>query len=66
MECAKNPELRFITCNTTEAGIVYDPSCQFTDAPANSFPAKLTQFLYKRLRHFREMPKKDLSSSPAN
>ena len=52
MECAKNPELRFITCNTTEAGIVYDPSCQFTDTPANSFPAKLTQFLYKRFETF--------------
>lgn len=52
MECAKNPELRFITCNTTEAGIVYDPSCQFTDTPANSFPAKLTQFLYKRFEAF--------------
>ena len=37
----KNPELRFITCNTTEAGIVYDPSCQFTDTPAKQhFPAK--------------------------
>ena len=52
MECANNPDLRFITCNTTEAGIVYDPSCNFTDKPANSFPAKLTQFLYKRFETF--------------
>lgn len=66
MECAKNPELRFITCNTTEAGIVYDPSCQFTDTPANSFPAKLTQFLHKRFEAFQGDVKKDLSSSPAN
>lgn len=58
MECAKNPELRFITCNTTEAGIVYDPSCQFTDTPANSFPAKLTQFLYKRFETFAGNSKK--------
>ena len=58
MECAKNPELRFITCNTTEAGIVYDPSCQFTDTPANSFPAKLTQFLYKRFEAFQGDVKK--------
>lgn len=59
MECAKNPELRFITCNTTEAGIVYDPSCQFTDTPANSFPAKLTQFLYKRFEAFQGDVKKE-------
>ena len=58
MECAKNPELRFITCNTTEAGIVYDPSCQFTDTPANSFPAKLTQFLHKRFEAFQGDVKK--------
>lgn len=52
MECAKNPELRFIACNTTEAGIQYDETCQFADKPASSFPGKLTQFLYKRYLHF--------------
>ena len=48
MACAENPDLRFIASNTTEAGIVYDPECKFEDKPANSFPGKLTQFLYKR------------------
>ena len=52
LDCAKNPDLRFISCNTTEAGIVYDPSCQFTDVPAASYPGKLTQFLYERFKHF--------------
>ena len=52
LECASNPDLRFITCNTTEAGIAYDPSCQFTDVPANSYPGKLTQFLYRRFQKF--------------
>lgn len=52
MECAKNPQLRFITCNTTEAGIRYDASCRFTDKPATSFPGKLTQFLYARHQIF--------------
>ena len=52
LKCAENPELRFITSNTTEAGIVYDPSCQFTDQPPASFPAKLTQFLYRRFECF--------------
>lgn len=33
MACAGNPDLRFITCNTTETGIVYDPRCRFGDHP---------------------------------
>ncbi len=52
MECARNPHLRFIVSNTTEAGIVYDPACRFEDQPADSFPGKLTQFLYERFRTF--------------
>ena len=52
MACAENPDLRFITCNTTEAGIVYDPACRFQDRPASSFPGKLTQFLYRRYEVF--------------
>ena len=52
LDCAKNPDLRFIACNTTEAGIAYDPACKFTDAPADSYPGKLTQFLYKRFEIF--------------
>lgn len=52
MACADNPDLRFITCNTTEAGISYDPSCQFTETPPSSYPAKLTQFLYRRFQKF--------------
>lgn len=51
-KCAENPDLRYIISNTTEAGIVYDPSCQFTDTPASSFPGKLTQFLYHRFELF--------------
>ena len=45
---AKNPDLRFIISNTTEAGIAFDTSCNFADRPALSFPGKLTQFLYQR------------------
>ena len=47
---AQEPALRFIISNTTEAGIVYDAGCQFSDRPARSFPAKLTQLLYARYR----------------
>lgn len=52
MACAENPELRYIVCNTTEAGIVYDASCKFEDTPPASYPAKLTQFLYRRFKKF--------------
>lgn len=52
LACADQSDLRFIVCNTTEAGIVYDPSCQFTDVPASSYPGKLTQFLYRRFQKF--------------
>ena len=38
LDCTSNPDLRFIACNTTEAGIAYDPSCQFSDIPASSYP----------------------------
>ncbi|MEG2259187.1 MAG: tagaturonate reductase [Oscillospiraceae bacterium] len=52
MENAHNPLLRFIVSNTTEAGIAFDPSCRFDDAPAVSFPAKLTRFLFERFTAF--------------
>lgn len=52
MACADNPDLRYIACNTTEAGIVYDPSCRFEQTPPDSYPAKLTQFMYRRFRKF--------------
>ncbi len=49
---AKNPDLRFIVSNTTEAGIEFNRRCRFEDRPALSFPGKLTQLLYQRyLRH---------------
>lgn len=48
LSLAKNPDLRFIISNTTEAGICFDEGCKLTDRPADSFPAKLTQLLYER------------------
>lgn len=50
MELAKNPDFRFIVSNTTEAGIVFEADNKFGDAPAKSFPGKLTQLLYKRFQ----------------
>lgn len=50
LEAACSPNLEFITSNTTEAGIAYDPEAKATDTPCLSFPGKLTQALYARYR----------------
>ncbi|MGN0485884.1 MAG: tagaturonate reductase [Acutalibacteraceae bacterium] len=50
LSIAKNPDLRFIISNTTEAGICFDNTCKLNDKPASSFPAKLTQLLYARYK----------------
>ena len=50
MEIAESDDLDIIASNTTEAGIAYDPSCNFDDQPAASFPGKLTQVLYRRFK----------------
>jgi tagaturonate reductase len=49
---ARQPEIRFLISNTTEAGIRYDPNDQVSDQPPACFPAKLTHFLYTRYQHF--------------
>ena len=49
---AKLPSLRYIISNTTEAGIVYDPSDRFSFEPPHSYPGKLTKFLFERAEHF--------------
>nr|WP_330388856.1 tagaturonate reductase [Butyrivibrio sp. INlla14] len=50
MEIAVSDELDIIASNTTEAGINYDPACNFEDVPAASFPGKLTQVLFARYK----------------
>lgn len=50
MDVAAGEALEYIVSNTTEAGIVYDPSCRLEDCPPASFPAKLTQVLRHRWR----------------
>lgn len=48
MALAESDDLEYIVSNTTEAGIMFDPACKFSDSPASSFPGKLTQVLYHR------------------
>ncbi len=49
---ARDPQIRFMFSNTTEAGISYHADDTLTDAPPTSFPAKLTRLLFERFTHF--------------
>lgn len=53
LELAKNPDLRFVVSNTTEAGIKFNPEDRYSDAPPKEFPAKLTVLLHLRFQHFK-------------
>ena len=64
LECAKNPDLRFIISNTTEAGIAYSPDDKPTDMPPASYPGKLTVFLYARYKAFNGDPSKGMVIIP--
>ncbi len=47
---AKLDTLRFIISNTTEAGIVLDLNDKLEMTPPESYPGKLTKFLYERYK----------------
>ena len=64
LSLAEQPEMRFVISNTTEAGINFDPNCKLDDAPASSYPGKLTQLLYHRFKHFAGDPAKGLIIFP--
>jgi tagaturonate reductase len=60
LDYARNPELKIIFSNTTEAGIVFVPETIAFDQTPESFPGKLLQFLYARYLHFQGDPAKAL------
>lgn len=64
MSLAEQTEMRFVISNTTEAGIAFDSSCKLDDAPASSYPGKLTQLLYHRFKFFNGDPTKGLIIFP--
>ena len=64
MALAEQPDIRFIISNTTEAGITFDPSCKFTDAPARAYPGTLVQLPYRRYKTFNGCPSKGLILMP--
>jgi tagaturonate reductase len=49
---ARNPAIDLVVSNTTEVGIVLDESDSFDANPPQSFPGKLTRFLFERARTF--------------
>ncbi|MFT7035140.1 MAG: tagaturonate reductase [Cyclobacteriaceae bacterium] len=59
-----NPDLRFVISNTTEAGISYNEGDKLDDAPAKSFPAKLTALLHRRFKTFNGDSSKGLIFIP--
>ncbi|AZO94379.1 tagaturonate reductase [Halocella sp. SP3-1] len=52
LKLAENPKIEFIVSNTTEAGIVYSPDDKLNDTPPDSYPGKLTAYLYHRYQFF--------------
>ena len=64
LKTAENPELRFIISNTTEAGIAFNANDSLTASPAESFPAKLTAWLYRRYKFFKGEKTKTVTVLP--
>lgn len=52
LDLAKNPDLRLVISNTTEAGIKFDAKDTAEDRPPKEFPAKLALWLLERYHHF--------------
>ncbi len=52
LDCAHNPNMRYMLSNTTEAGIAYVEERRPTDETPESFPAKAAAFLFERFKVF--------------
>ena len=63
MSYAESEDLRFIVSNTTEAGIVLDENDHFDGLP-DTYPGKLTKFLYHRFETFKGAMDKGLIMLP--
>jgi len=55
---ARDPHIRFVFSNTTEAGITYHEGDSVDDMPPTSYPAKLTCLLLERFNTFHGEPDK--------
>ena len=64
LKCAANPNLRFVISNTTEAGISYEKTEKPLEECPDSFPAKVTYFLYERFKQFNGSHEKGMIIIP--
>ncbi len=64
LACARNPELRFVVSNTTEAGIAYTTEAKPADACPETFPAKVAALLLARFDAFAGAADKGLLFLP--
>lgn len=64
LKIAEQSEIRFVISNTTEAGIAFDENDKLEDKPQNTYPAKLTAFLYHRFKFFNGNKEKGLIIIP--
>lgn len=64
LKLGDNPDLRFVVSNTTEAGIVFDPTDSSSDSISKTFPGKLTALLYRRFNTFKGDTSKGLIFLP--
>ncbi|MGG0286481.1 tagaturonate reductase [Peribacillus butanolivorans] len=61
---SQNPTLEFVVSNTTEAGLKYQPIPWEEGVPIESFPGRLTAFLYQRYLYFNGETEKGLIMLP--
>ncbi len=52
LRLAEAPEIDILISNTTERGLVYESEAHHPGRPPESFPAKVTAYLYHRYQHF--------------
>jgi tagaturonate reductase len=64
LETARNPDMRFVVSNTTEAGIAYVQTAPPSGTCPASFPAKLTAWLWERFNTFGGSPESGMVFLP--
>src|SRR6187551_3274411 len=64
LQCAKNPHLKFIISNTTEAGIIFNANDTNPKSLPETFPGKLTMLLHYRYEFYNGASDKGLILLP--
>ncbi|MEO7990305.1 MAG: tagaturonate reductase [Chryseolinea sp.] len=64
LQCAENPDLKFVLSNTTEAGITFNANDTNPKTLPETFPGKLTVLLHHRYKFFDGASGKGLTIMP--